>query len=42
MHKEIRKVKSTVDKGLENLIKKDEKIDKKLEKCDNMPQKKKK
>ena len=41
MHKEIRKVKKDVDKGLENLIKKDEKIDKKLDKCDSMHNKKK-
>lgn len=42
MHKEIRKVKKDVDKGLNNLMKKDEKIDKKIEKCDAMPMKKKK
>ena len=41
MHKEIRKVKKKVDKGLENLMKKDEVIDKKVEKCDKMMHKKK-
>lgn len=42
MHKEIRKVKKQADKGFEELIEKDEKIDKKLEKCDKNIKKKRK
>jgi hypothetical protein len=40
MHKEIRKIKKQTDKSLDNLIKKDEKIDRKLEKCEKKSHKK--
>ena len=42
MHKEIRKIKKETDKNLENLMKKDKVIDKKLDKCEEKSHKMKK
>ena len=42
MDKKIKKLKKTLDKGMDSLVKEDVPRDRKIEKCDKMMEKKKK